>query len=211
MQIEILTLAECRERLLVENTVTPKSGVIATLIWLIPSVIISGFLALIFWILLSHTVDDLHVAFHIIGWCICALPSVLLFILFFKTLMTPLRFYRKIQTAGIEIVEDTLQSAYEESEMKGRHHWLFFVLKFRDHGKYRLPDNQHYTWSKLYTMSKHGVYNTSIPGDTFYIVQLVGDPSHKPLEVYNAKLFELCPDGTERKPLSSWRDSVSLE
>lgn len=179
--------------------------------WLIPSAVISGLLALIFWILSSHVVDDLRVAFHIISWCICALPSVLLFIIFFKTLVTTLRLYRKIQTADIEIVEDTLQNAYEESKMQGRRHWLFFVLEFRDHGKYRLPDYQHYTWSELYTMSKQGVYNTSIPGDTFYIVRLVGDRSCKPLEVYNAKLFELCEDGTARKPRASWRDSVSAE
>ena len=183
--------------------------------WLIPSAIISGLLALIFGILLTHTVDDLHVAFHIIGWSICALPSIFLFILFLKTLVSARRLYRKIQTAGIEIVEDSLLRAYEDGEIRGsgrnRRYELFFVLDFRDHGKYRLPEHQHYTWSELYAMSHRGIYNTSIPGDTFYIVRVVGDRSCKPMQVYNTKLFELCPDGTERKPRKSWRDSVSLE
>lgn len=211
MQKEILTLAECRERLLAENKVTPQAVAIITLMWLILSAIISGILALIFWILLSHTVDDLHIAFHITGWCVCALPSVLFGIALFKMLAKAHRLHRKIQSTDIEIVEDTLLHAYQDCRTYGKGSKLYYVLDFQNHGKYKLPEEQHYTWSELYAMSDRGIYNTSISGDEFYILRWKDDRHHTPIQVFNKKLFEFCPDGATRKPRASWRDSVSLE
>lgn len=60
-------------------------------------------------------------------------------------------------------------------------------------------------------MSDRGIYNTSIPGDEFYILRWKDDRRLTPIYVFNQKLFEFCPDGTERRPRASWKYSVSLE
>ncbi len=115
----------------------------------------------------------------------------------------------EVKTYEIEFIEDTLEHAYIEFR-SGRNAVNYCILCFKSFGDYRVPAQQHYAWSELYSMSPKGIYVTSIIGDTFYIAIRKDDPKKTPLWVYNTKLFELCPDGTTRAR-TSWKDSVSLE
>lgn len=207
---EILTVAECRDRLLEANKITSSVVGAFIIVWILGSVITCGPLSLIVLFFLSNT-EKMFFAMYIMIGGICALPAILLFIFLIKDILKSHKLYKRILHADIEIVEDTLLRAYQDCRTHGKGSKLYYVLDFQNHGKYKLPEHQHYTWSELYTMSYRGIYNTAISGDTFYIVRLKDKRTRKPIEVYNAKHFELCPDGTERKPLSSWRDSVSLE
>lgn len=64
------------------------------------------------------------------------------------------------------------------------------LLVFSRYGKYYIPLITHYTWSKDYYLSPDGVFNTSIEGDTFYLVIFTHDPTQKIAMAYNTKLFE---------------------
>ena len=122
---------------------------------------------------------------------------------------------KKVELCEIEFLEDTLVGAYENVKRHYRRYHtrieVFYVLSFRNCGRYRVPLVQHYAWSDLYSMSPGGIYNTSILGDTFYVAVRKDDPRKTPLWIYNTKLFELAEDGTVRKPRASWKDSVYSE
>lgn len=70
------------------------------------------------------------------------------------------------------------------------------LLVFTRYGKYYIPLITHYEWSKDYYLSPSGMFNTSIVGDTFYLVLFTQDPKQKIAMVYNTKFFKLedCDD-----------------
>ncbi|MBO5778306.1 MAG: hypothetical protein J6R82_01925 [Clostridia bacterium] len=123
----------------------------------------------------------------------------------------------QIKNGELMIVEDLLTLSYEDVEKRGggggRHaiHVRVFILEFQHMGRFRVPRRPHYEWSKIYSMSDEGVYNTSTLGDRFYVVYLKNARKQEPLMVYNTNLFELCEDGTAPRTGGSWKDSVSLE
>ncbi len=56
--------------------------------------------------------------------------------------------------------------------------------------QWRVPKvDQHYPWSRLYSMSSRGLDNTSVAGDRFYFITLQAD--HRVSYIYNTKLFSL--------------------
>lgn len=59
------------------------------------------------------------------------------------------------------------------------------ALYFSNCGRYIVP-HSNYTWSKTFDMSRDGIKNTSLLGDTFYVVILNGDPIY----AYNKRFFE---------------------
>ena len=211
MQKEILTAADCKARLLEENDVSDQRSCRAVLYWLLFTLTVSAVFAMIIWLPLGVISGKIPPWVYVLPTVLSLFPPTVLLSVFFFGRSKANRLYRLIQQNGIEIVEDTLKSAYEDGRYRGRHYDLFYVLNFQHNGSYEIPERQHYSWSELYSMSHRGIYNTSIAGDTFYIVRVKDDPLHKILEVYNTKLFELCPDGTEKKSHSSWRDSVNVE
>lgn len=171
MQKEVLTLADCRERLLEANRVTSSVVWGYILVWLFLSAITSGFFTLIFGIVLSLISGKIPVFLYVITVAICAFPAVTLGVVLLRSFHKQKKLYQNIVRRDIEIVEDTLLRAYEDGEMRGggknRHYELFYILDFRNHGKYRVPEHQHYSWSELYSMSHRGIYNTSIAGTPF--------------------------------------------
>ena len=179
--------------------------------WLFFSLAASAVFAMIIWFPLGAISGKIPPWVYVLPTVLCLFPPTVLLSVIFHSRSKAKRLYRKIQQNGIEIVEDTLKSAYENGRYRGRRYELFYVLSFQNNGSYEIPEGQHYFWSELYSMSHRGVYNTSVVGDIFYIVRIKDDPLHEILEVYNTKLFELCPDGTEKKSRSSWRNSVRLE
>ena len=211
MQKEILTAADCKARLLKENNVSDQRSCRAVLYWLLFTLTVSAIFAMIIWLPLVAISGKIPSWVYVLPTVLSLFPPTVLLSVFFFGRSKANRLYRLIQQNGIEILEDTLKSAYEDGRSRGRHYDLFYVLTFQNSGSYEVPERQHYEWSELYSMSHRGVYNTSIAGDTFYIVRLKDDPKRRILEVYNTKLFELCPDGTEKKSRSSWRDSINVE
>ena len=208
MQKEILTVEDCKKRLLEANDVYSKEARSAIGRFVGFALVVSLVLISILCLPLSMVSGKIPIFLYLILGLLCAFVPVVLFCAFFVDRMKAKKRYQYIEHKGIEIVEDTLKRAYEDGETRGRRYHLFYVLEFEKHGRVRVSEGKHYAWSKLYSMSDRGIYNTSVAGDTFYIVRLKGDDTRRVLEFYNAKLFELCPDGTEKKPRSSWRDSV---
>lgn len=205
MQKEILTIEQCREELIRSYRPVTREILIFGGVAFFFTVIFDGM-----GILLNLAVKPLLV-WWIVTMTIMSIPPLVMWIALFVSLAKGYKIVRKAQTHAMEMVEDVLESAYEDGETIGRHYNLFYVLNFRDHGRYRVSEGQHYGWSELYAMSDRGIYNTSISGDEFYILRWKDDRHHTPIYVFNKKLFEFCPDGTERKPRKSWRDSVSVE
>ncbi len=63
-----------------------------------------------------------------------------------------------------------------------------YTLHFASYGEYALGAEKYYKWSKLYSMSDEGVYNTALLGDEYYLVIVNGSEI---LLTYNTKMFEL--------------------
>lgn len=216
MRKESLTLADCRERVLEENDITTARFRKTIFYWVGLSVVGSGGMAAILGFPLFLIEDTMPIWVYWLVALVCMVPAtVLLSVLFFNLAKNRKR-YQKILQCGVEIVEDTLNGIHIEERYKGRQYIQVYVLTFQSNGRYKVPDKDHYQWSKLYSMSPYGIYNTSLVGDTFYILRLKDAsqkdaPQYEILEVYNTKLFELCEDGTAPRTGSSWRDSVSVE
>ncbi|MBQ8381832.1 MAG: hypothetical protein IJX47_01360 [Clostridia bacterium] len=208
MQKEILTPSNCKKDLAPQNQ--NKFNPFFTTAFVMLFLLI-GLLGLFLIGLDSEGGDNSGIVLGVLLIASGALPLIVYII---GTLTAPIRAKRraeKIKSYENEFFEDTLDRAYEDMIHRYKRVDIFYVLSFKSFGRYRVPSQQHYAWSELYSMSPSGIYNTSIVGDTFYIAVRKDDPKKAPLWVYNAKLFELCPDGTTRKPRASWRDSVSLE
>ena len=211
MQKEILTAADCKARLLEENDVSDQRSCRTVLYWLLFTLTVSAVFAMIIWLPLGGISGKIPPWVYVLPTVLSLFPPTVLLSVFFFGRSKANRLYRLIQQNGIEIVEDTLKRAYEDGRARGRSYQLFYVLEFQKHGKVEVSERQYYAWSELYSMSHRGIYNTSVAGDTFYIVRLKGDADQRVMEFYNTKLFELCPDGTEKKSCSSWRDSINVE
>lgn len=65
------------------------------------------------------------------------------------------------------------------------------LLVFSQYGEFYIPIITHYEWSKDYYLSPDGMFNTSIEGDSFYLVIFTWDPSQKIAMIYNTKFFKL--------------------
>lgn len=98
------------------------------------------------------------------------------------------------------------QTIYEPYISRNGKRYRYKIVKFFhfDHSEWRVPYmskksvfnlTKHYEWSKLYNMSTQGLENTSVVGDTFYIISLKADKRIK--YIYNTKLFELKKDEWE--------------
>lgn len=112
---------------------------------------------------------------------------------------------RMIRNGEFRIVEDRLEkSAQDVTCMKPdrggkgtrfngyrRDNGLRDLLVFADYGDFFILHYDYYKWSKLYSMSPTGVFNTSLVGDSFYLVIYDGDRTNEPVMVYNAKMFDL--------------------
>lgn len=112
---------------------------------------------------------------------------------------------RMVQNGDFDIVLDRLTVAGEVERFKGGVHekfnfFDFFIFdrhkyqiwfQFARYGDYYLPLTKMYRWSERYCMSSGGVTNTSLIGDSFYLVVYKNDPKHTPLMIYSTKLFEL--------------------
>ena len=84
---------------------------------------------------------------------------------------------------GYIVDKDTLVSVSSE--------WLnrreVIILNFKSSADWEVPyDN--YKWSKTYRLTRKGVANTSLQGDTFWIVRL--KRSYDVVGAYNTKFFD---------------------
>lgn len=205
MRKEVLTPDRCRKDVLALQHFDRR------IIWYLlvadlPMTLMIGFLVAIGYSMQSKIAWEVPVA---LGAIVVLVAGTILFLFCHERYRI-----RKIKTGELLIVEDLLVLSYEDVERRARREYSksvrFFVLEFQHMGPYRVPQ-QSYEWSKLYPMSDEGVFNTSALGDRFYVVYLKNARKPQPLAVYNTKLFELCPDGTEPRTGSSWRDSVNVE
>ena len=207
MQKEILTPSNCKKDLAPQATEKFNPFLTAALAILFLLCSLFGFFCI------GEDTEGRNNPGIVIGVILIACGIIPMAIYGIEILTAPARakkLAQKVAPLEIEFIEDTLERAYEDVIHRYKRVEVFYVLSFKSFGKYRVPAQQHYAWSELYSMSPDGIYNTSIIDDTFYIAVRKDDPK-KILWVYNAKLFELCPDETERKPCASWRDSVNLE
>ena len=95
---------------------------------------------------------------------------------------------RSLKEFNVAIAVDTLESSVYDYVFSGnvRRH----LLVFKSFGNYLIPNGMNYCWSDEYYMSDDGVYNTSVAGNTFYIVYYREDETRTPVMVYNTKFFE---------------------
>ena len=203
MKKEVLTLSRCREELVELQRIDRKIFVIL-LLCLMP---------MIFMMVCIYAIGyDPNVGIDPMDIFRVAFPvAVLLFAIAYTFFYEKYRI-RKVKRSELVIYEDTLVLAFDDMVRRSRRYsGVVYKLKFQYFGFFRIPERQNYAWSELYSMSDKGVYNTSILGDRFYIVCFQNDRKKRPLQVYNTKLFELCPDGTPSRSGKSWKDSVSVE
>lgn len=101
------------------------------------------------------------------------------------------------------IVQERLTVAGNAARFKGRvrEKFDFFdwhkrevLFRFSGYGDYYLPNMKQYKWSERYAMSVEGMLNTSIIGDTFYLVIFKNDKKKTPVMIYNTKFFEYKED-----------------
>lgn len=87
------------------------------------------------------------------------------------------------------IVKDKLVG-FDERDVYAHHRGIvkYYYLYFSQYGEYCIPD-KNYEWSKVYPLSKEGVFRLSKCGDEFYLV-LSKKHTGKILMVYNTKLFD---------------------
>lgn len=211
MKKEILTVADCKARVLEANDVTSVRfrKVIFHFVGL--SVVCSGGITAVLCLPLGLIEGAMPIWVSCLIALVCVIPAAVLLSVLFVNLSKHQKRFQKIQQYGVEMVEDTFNDIHIVERYKGKQYTQVYVLTFRDSGRYEVPDREHYRWSKLYAMSPYGIYNTSHVGDTFYLLRLKDTPKYEILDVYNANLFELCPDGTEARTSGSWHDSVNLE
>lgn len=199
MEKEILTVERCREDL----DLLLRIDYLKMLLPLIASILLE--LGVLMLVNLSGQPE---------GYMFAVIFLLPFFVLLAQDVHTILR-VRRMRRCAFEIVEDQLYSIRVDREIsRGYKHSqavTVYCLEFHGVGKYRISARPHYEWSKLCAMSYDEVYESSTPGDRFYIVLLKDGRHATPMMIYNTNLFEFDPDGTERKPRGSWRDSVSLE
>ena len=90
---------------------------------------------------------------------------------------------KEILNGGYIVDKDTLVSVSSE--------WLnrreVIILNFKSSADWEVPyDN--YKWSKTHRLTRKGVANTSLQGDTFWIVRLKS--SYDVVVAYNTKFFD---------------------
>lgn len=98
---------------------------------------------------------------------------------------------RRVKNAEFDVEEDTLVDSTLDARTSRSPNIDRHLLQFARCGEYYIPYGTNYNWSKDYYMSDRGVFNTSLNGDSFYIVTYQKDKKRKPIIVYNTKLFEL--------------------
>lgn len=148
--------------------------------------------------------NDNHIAVNII---LCAVS--ILFIFFFSllspyfwiALVIPVFFLllsyikrhlktEKIKNGEYSVITDKLlyekqgELRTEPSFYKGK--WISY-LQFENCGRWEL-EGMYYTWSNTYKMSGSGICNTSLQGDTFYLV--IDKQNNKIILGYNTRFFD---------------------
>ena len=98
---------------------------------------------------------------------------------------------RKALSANdFSVYTDTMQAVRETvvdvGGCGGRRFRNKTVLQF-DSGEWEVP-HRNYTWSDTFEMSREGIANTSLQGDTFYVVRL--NSTGKIAVAYNEKFFD---------------------
>lgn len=106
---------------------------------------------------------------------------------------------KKIERREYRIVGDRLVRARLDAYAYYRNDPIYRggsdLLEFARYGSYIIPYGTNYVWSKDYSMSARGVFNTSIEGDKFYLVLVKNEHDREEIAmIYNAKLFELTED-----------------
>jgi len=117
-----------------------------------------------------------------------ALGVILLTVFWFRIRKLAAGQKRSFKEFNIAVTEDTLVSTVQDyvyTRYEHRH-----LLVFENFGNYLIPEGRLYTWSKDFYMSDDGIYNTSVPGNTFYIAYYREDETRTPIMVYNTKFFE---------------------
>ena len=94
---------------------------------------------------------------------------------------------KEITFSDFSVTTDKLSSVQNDYVKTGPSDYLRCVICYFESGAQWEASFVNYKWSNLYKMTRKGVYNTSLQGDTFY---LVWDNRTKELVLaYNAKLF----------------------
>lgn len=181
MEKDILTKEQC-----IKDLMGPKRLFPTVLLFPLLYALLGGFEYLVLrlnsWVTLVDTV--------LIGVCV-----IILTVLFYKIL----RDRRRLKKGRIRIVQDTLTRSVRDEFYtlpipQRFESGLRDLLIFSKYGKYFIMRTQYYKWSKQNAMRAGGVYNTSLVGDTFYLVIYTDDKKEKPVMVYNTKFFELKED-----------------
>lgn len=97
---------------------------------------------------------------------------------------------KKIKSLSVKdfsVTTNKLVDIREEAATTGRRCSTQIKCYFESGAEWEVP-YRNYTWSKVYCLSDNGVENTSLVGDTFYIVQLY--ESNQTIIAYNTKFFD---------------------
>lgn len=90
-----------------------------------------------------------------------------------------------------EILSHIAEEAAYEPHVRGKRIHAakrIHVFYFRSGGSWRHVETEtHYRWSKEFYMTPEGLENTSLAGDTFYVIRLQDQPDVA--YIYNKKLF----------------------
>ena len=108
MQKEILTLADCKARLLKEKEVSAKEERLATLFWIGFTLVVSLIWGLLLCLPLKLISGEIPIFVYLLLGVLCAIPPVVLLHIWFVQRPKERKQYLYSVKNGIEIVEDTL-------------------------------------------------------------------------------------------------------
>lgn len=119
------------------------------------------------------------------AWGLLALPLPLVY--YAAEAIIDAKKAKAITTSDFSVTTDKLSSVQNDYVKTGPSDYLRCVICYFEGGAQWEASIVNYKWSKLYKMTRNGIYNTSLQGDTFY---LVWDNRTKELVLaYNARLF----------------------
>ncbi len=97
-----------------------------------------------------------------------------------------------VQRDDLAVSVETLSHISEETVyepgVREQEYRIIKVFYFMSGASWRMPEVTHYTWSETHYLSCQGLDNTSLAGDSFYLISLQTD--HDIAYIYNTKMFE---------------------
>lgn len=119
-------------------------------------------------------------------WIALAIPAALLAISYIRRAIK----LSEIKNGNFIVITDTLlyekQGEVRMTPTFYKSRWVSY-MQFESSGRWELS-GRYYTWSTNYKMSESGICNTSLSGDTFYLVMQEKD--RKIVMGYNTRFFD---------------------